>query len=160
MLSIPPQTKQAPAQRWLAATVQTYPGLTAQFLLKEKDLFRNPVGAAIKEGIPRLIDELFGDMDAQKIAQGLEGIVRIRAVQNFTARQAVGFVFLLKKILRDELPSVCEVGGELDARVDGMALAAFDHFMRCREQVYEIRLNEAKRNQGVLEKICSRDEGG
>jgi len=159
MQSVSTQTRQAIAERWLADTFQTYPSQSAQFLIHEQDPFHNPVGAALREGIPMLVNELFQEMDADTVARALEGIVRIRAVQNFSPSQAVGFVFLLKTALRGELPACPEAEADLDHRIDEIALSAFDLFMRCREQIYEARLREAKRKAGVLEKIYSGGRG-
>ena len=160
MAGVSPQTQQAIAGRWRAAIIHTYPGLTAEFLRQEKDPFRNPVGAAIREGIPCLVAELFGGMDSGKVSQALEGIVRIRAIQDFSPKQAVGFVFELRDILKDVLPASAEQLGELHKRIDEMALVAFEVFMRCREQLYEIRLSEARRAEGLREKMASRNAGG
>jgi RsbT co-antagonist protein rsbRD N-terminal domain len=160
VLGVSPQAQQAVARQWLSATIQAYPSATAQFLRQEKDIFRNPIGAALNEGMPLLVEELFGGMEPGKIAEALGGIVRIRAVQDFSPREAVGFIFMLKKILRDKLPACPEVIGELDSRVDDMALVAFDLFMRCREEVYELRLSETRRREGVSEKMLARNEGG
>jgi hypothetical protein len=154
------QTQEAIAHRWRAAIIQTYPGLTAEFLRQEKDPFRNPVGAALREGIPRLVAELFGAMDPGKVSEALEGIVRIRAIQDFSPKQAVGFVFELRDILRDVVRAPEVPLGELYKRIDEMALVAFDVFMRCREQVYEVRLREARRADGLRERMASRDAGG
>jgi RsbT co-antagonist protein rsbRD N-terminal domain len=143
------------AERWLALTFETYPPAARRFLLDEKDPFRNPVGAALREGIPRLAGELCGAMNGDAIARALEGIVRIRAVQDFSASQAVAFLFLAKQALR-------EAGGSdagLERRVDEMALTAFDLYVRCREQVFEVRLGESRRQFGVLERIYSGQEG-
>ena len=160
MAGVSPQTQQAIAERWRAAIIHTYPGLTAEFLRQEKDPFRNPVGAALREAIPCLVAELFGGMDSGKVSQALEGIVRIRAIQDFSPRQAVGFVFELRDILKDVLPASAEQLGELYKRIDEMALVAVEVFMRCREQVYEVRLSETRRAQGVRERMLSRDAGG
>jgi hypothetical protein len=159
MLRVPPERKQALVKQWLEHTLQTYPERSLQFLLREKDPFRNPVGQTLREGIPLLVEELFGEMNADRVAQALEGIVRIRAVQNFSASEAVGFVFLVRKVLREELPDDREARLELECRIDDMALAAFDLFMRCREQVCEVQVREARRKVGLLEKIYSAVEG-
>ncbi len=130
-------------ERWCAATAESYPSLTAQFIVAGVDRFRNPVGYALRENLTVLAGELFGEMDASRIAAALDGILRIRAVQDFTPSQAVGFVFLLKRIVR-ELASEEDLPA-LDGRIDRLALAAFDVYMRCREQLGELRVNEAKR---------------
>ena len=95
--------KDAIVRAWLARTLETYPERTSRLLAKEPDPFRNPVGHALKEALPALFDELLGAMDAGRLAPLLDGIVRIRAVQDFSPSQAVAFVFLLKQVIREEL---------------------------------------------------------
>jgi hypothetical protein len=153
--------KNAIIKEWLARTLQTYPEHTARFLLQEKDPFRNPVGHTLKQTFLALFNELLGGMNTAKITPLLEDIVRIRAVQDFTAGQAVAFIFLLKKVIGDELKGEIQrnqgVAGlaTMESRIDEMALLAFDLFMKCREKIYEIRTNEAKRRMYVLERLQS-----
>ena len=86
----------------------------------------------------------------------LNDIVKVRAVQDITAGEAVSFPFLLKKILREECPA--EVShypdeyANLEARIDEMALLAFDLYMQSREKLFEIKYNEAKRSAFMLER--------
>jgi hypothetical protein len=159
MLNVSSEQKRAIAQEWLALTLQTYPSQSAQFLVHETDCFRNPVGQTLKEGISRLVDELFGDMDSARVRPALEDIVRIRAVQNFSAREAVGFVFLLKDIFQQELSTDAAIWPELDRRVDEMALAAFDFYSQCRARVSDIQVSEARRRVALLQRIYSEVEG-
>ena len=148
--------KSAIIRAWLARTVQTYPEHTSRFLLQEEDPFRNPVGAALKDAFPVLFDALVVGEDAARVTPALDGIVRIRAVQDFTAGQAVAFVFLLKQLIRDALKTELEAAPERDPlvvvenRIDELALHAFDLFMRCRERISEIRVSEARRRLGLL----------
>jgi hypothetical protein len=151
--------KGAIVREWLKRTLQTYPEHTSRFLLQEKDPFRNPVGHTLKEAFPALFDQLVGGMDTATITPVLDGIVRIRAVQDFTASQAVAFLFLLKKVVRKALEGESQRrpdGGGLAAvegRIDEMALLAFDLFMKCRERIYEIKANEAKRRTYLLQRM-------
>lgn len=140
--------KEAVVNEWLARTLRTYPRHTARFLLQEPDPFRNPVGAALRQGLPALFDELVGPMDAGRIRAVLDSLVRIRAVQDFTPSQAVGFLFLLKDVLREQgrFPE------EFERRIDQMALVAFDLYMQCREQIAEIKVGEARRAVMVAER--------
>lgn len=155
--------KSAILREWLARTLQTYPAHTSRFLLQEKDPFRNPVGTTLKEGFPVLFDELLGGMNAAKLTSVLDGIVRIRAVQDFTAGQAVAFIFLLKRVIGEELVGQThgEPDGEelaaIEGRIDQMALLAFDVFMKCRERIYEIKANEARRRLYLLERMRGLD---
>jgi hypothetical protein len=136
-------TSDAILEQWIARTVESYPRQSTPFLTSEEDRFRNPLGYTLRGGLATLLQQLLGDMDKDCIAPALNAIVRIRALQDFSASEAVGFVFLLKPILREyrsdaDLPS-------LDRRIDQLALLAFDNYARCREQLAEIRVNESKR---------------
>lgn len=149
--------KQALLDKWLEQTLATYPSQTLRFLHGEKDRFRNPVGHTLREGLATLLDEITGEMDPAKIGPALESIVRLRAVQDFTPSQAVGFVYLLREILQEE-----SAGGEPSAvqkRIDELALCAFDLFMKCREEIYEIKAREAQRKVYVLERLRQRAQG-
>jgi len=167
--------KDAIVRAWLARTLETYPEGTARFLDKERDPFRNPVGQGLKEALPALFDELLGAMDPGRLAPLLDGIVRIRAVQDFSPSQAVAFVFLLKQVIREELgrpPHLYPLplrgrgqgeGGEwaedlgaLDGRIDEVALLAFDLFMRCRDQMAAIKADEARRRTSLLQRMRER----
>lgn len=159
MVRIPPEKKGEIARQWLEAAIQDYPASTARHLLYEKDRFRNPVGTTLKEGIPRVVEELIEGADPDTLKAELEGIVRIRSVQGLSPGQALSFIFKLKAILREESSIGPEDAIELEHRIDEMALAAFDLYAHCREQVYEVRLNEVRRREGVLENMFARDEG-
>ncbi len=145
--------KKQPAilRRWLDLIVQGYPDSTAKFLKAEPDRFRNPVGATLARELELLYAALLAGSDREVIAEHLDPIVRVRAVQDFSAAQAVGFVFQLKQAIREELGEE-GVGEELlafESAIDGLALQAFDVFMGCREQIYQLRTDEIKRQTYV-----------
>ncbi|BCV21854.1 hypothetical protein hamaS1_19230 [Moorella sp. Hama-1] len=130
---------------------------TAGFLQREKDRFANPVGYTIYEAITGLFEELLEVKDRAKVAACLDDLLRLKAVQDFPPSQAIGSLFLIKKIIQEEL------AGEIQAarvppediinfagRVDRLALQAFDIYMACREQLYEIRVNEVKNRTARL----------
>ena len=151
------ELKEAFLEKWLEQTLATYPRQTLRFLHGEKDRFRNPVGHTLREGLATLLDEITGEMDLAKIRPALESLVRLRAVQDFTPSQAVGFIYLLRDILPEDL-----VGGsppDVQRRIDETALLAFDLFMKCREEIYEIKGREAQREVYVLERLRQRAQG-
>jgi hypothetical protein len=77
-------------------------------------------------------------------------------VQDFSPSQAVGFVFVFKKLLREEFLETLDAEGRLpellamEARVDNLALMAFDLYNSAREQVFRMRVDEVKRAQSNL----------
>ncbi len=131
---------------WLERVLQTYPAETCRLWQLEKDPFRNPVGNVLKEGLSVLVEEILGGMDRDKVVPALDAIVRLRAVQDFTAGPAVSFVFLLREIVHKHLGEDLLV----QQRIDELAVLAFDMFMTCREQLYEIKANELKRSMAFF----------
>ena len=91
-------------EQWIAQTIQSYPSAAVAFLSGESDPFRNPVGHTVRQCLTVLFDRLHGEIDPGCIAPALDALIRLRAVQDLTASQAVGFVFLLRPILRELWP--------------------------------------------------------
>jgi hypothetical protein len=142
--------KDAILKKWFEVVVNTYPPDTARFLKHKKDPFDNPVGAATLKGLDAIFDESLKSADPNALAQHLDPIIRIRAVQNFTPSQAVAFVFSLKGIIRETVGRQSGANGSgvelsaMDEKIDRLALIAFDVYMRCREKVFELRANESR----------------
>jgi hypothetical protein len=148
-------------EKWIAGVLRTYPESTTKFLSQKQDPFRNPVGHALQENLAALFDGLLQLADIQSLLPFLDGIVRIRAVQDFTAGQAVAFSFQLKKIIREEFSAdllrYSKEIAALEGRIDELALLAFDLFTKCREQMYESKVNEIKRRAFILERIQEKE---
>ena len=138
--------KKAVVNAWFEQVMQTYAPDAAVFYQNQKDAFANPVGSTTQQALTKLFDALLDPLKKESLADLVDPLVRIRAVQDFTPSQAAGFVFLLKPIVRnlfrknrkqlktDELL-------ELESRIDGLALVGFDAFMGCREQIYSMKTN-------------------
>ncbi len=133
--------------KWLEETLRVYPTLSTACLSGSQDPFRNPVGHRLKEGLSILLDTLI--RPEKQTESALESIVRLAAVQDISAGQAVAFLFRFKRIARERCASeaaACpDEFQELDRRIDEMALLAFDLYMKCRDQIGAIKANEAQR---------------
>jgi hypothetical protein len=144
------QKRTAIAKKWCDVVLCAYPQQSQKFLRKQKDRFANPVGATIFEGIESIYDELLQEGDPGRISLFLDNIVRVRAVQDLSASQAVGFVFGLKKVIREELASEIREQGLADelaafeSRIDSLALLCFDVYTACRQKISDIRVNQVK----------------
>ncbi|MDI1471832.1 MAG: RsbRD N-terminal domain-containing protein [Thermodesulfovibrio sp.] len=125
-------------------TIATYPEESQTFLREKSTQFTNPVGYTIYHAIEQIIDKIISNEPIENFILPLEEIIRIRAVQDFTPSQAVGFIFLIKKALQDELEKDFESSQILDflSRVDSLALVAFDIFMKYREKIYDLKSKE------------------
>lgn len=152
LAALPRERQDAVVQRWVADILATYPAEAAAAFAREQDPFANPVGRSVRAGARGVVAALCDGMDPEAIRTAVREIVQVRAVQQFSASQAVGFVFRLKPLLREALRGAggdddvtVEEAAALDAAVDAVALAAFDVFTECREQVGRLRLEEQKR---------------
>lgn len=139
-------------QKWLKQTLAAYPPDASLFYSREKNQFANPVGQTHAKGIEAILDALFEENSSAPLIAHLDDIIRIRSVQEMTPSKAVSFIFLLKEIVAEETKKErgdLEVAKQLDsffARIDETALAAFDMYVKYREKVYQLRVNEIKRS--------------
>jgi len=143
------EKRSAILKRWFDFILESYPAGTAQFFKNKKNRFSNPVGYTISQGVESLFDEILQGIDqgidTEKVSLFLDNIIRVRAIQDFTPSKAVSFIFLLKKVLREELDreiqenSNAEELRTIESRIDDLALLAFDIFMTCREKIYELK---------------------
>jgi hypothetical protein len=153
--AIPAETREAILQDWLVQAAHTYPEQAVQTLLDVRDPFHNAVGCALHEGLPVLLDAVLADRWPEGPETVLDRLVRIRAVQDFSASRAVSFLLLLKPVLRARLrESGCEIE-VLEDRVDRLMLMAFDLFTDCRDRTRQIQLNEARRSVYVADRVSA-----
>jgi hypothetical protein len=143
--------------RWLGAVLGDYGEETAARWRRERDRFANPVGHALVTGLPELLAAVAaGGEPGPGAAAALEGIVRIRSVQELVPSRAVGFVLVLRDAIREELADELAGGAraaelaDVDAAIERLALLAFDGYVRCREQMFRLRQEELKRSVASL----------
>jgi hypothetical protein len=143
------------AGRWYDRIVDRYPVETSRFLREQSDPFANPVGAGLRDEVAPIVDGVCSDVDVAELEPALDRIIRVRAVQDMTPSEAVGFVLDLKDVFE-----LVVVGASDDARqdfgrrVDGLLLVAFNVYSRCRQQVYDIRVKEIRnRSLKVMERL-------
>jgi hypothetical protein len=135
-------------EQWLACAVEVYGDQVAPLAMAERDPFRNPVGATLRRHLGLLLEQVLGDMDAAAIDASMEQIIAVRAIQDLSVGDAVGFVHALRGILRCGLPQ--RDAADVDARVDRLALAAFTQYLQRRERLAQLRLNEHLRSLGPV----------
>ena len=156
------QKRAAILERWFQLILETYPADSSRLLKQDKDRFANPVGYTISQEIKTLYEELLQGMNTDRLATCLDNIIRIRSVQDFLPSQAVAFIFLLKRAVREELASENKEKGaveellEFESRIDKLVLLALDTYMKCREKVFEIRVNEVKAERERALKLLER----
>ncbi len=114
-----------------------------EFLGKDSNRFDNPIGAITHETIEDVFNLFLEDFTQESLEETLDPVVRIRAVQSFSASEAVSFVFALKRIAESIIDE--KLLREFDKLVDQIALAAFNRFLKCREEIFLLKALESKR---------------
>ena len=143
-------------ERWRARILESYPEQTARFLATEKDEFANPVGHAFLRDTEVLLNELTQELDLKRALPALDGIIRIRAVQGFPPSQAIGFVFMLKEVVRElscsypQAESLKEELRAFESDIDKLVLASFDVFIACRQRIHDVAQSQLKSMVHVL----------
>jgi hypothetical protein len=90
------------------------------------------------------------------MTSALDGILRVRAIQDFTPSGAVGFLFEFKQVIRKALQGTGPGNGasallqEADEKLDQLLLTGFDIYSKRREKIYDLRVNEIKRQVARL----------
>ncbi|CAA7600022.1 RsbT co-antagonist protein RsbRD, N-terminal domain [Acididesulfobacillus acetoxydans] len=141
-------------KKWLDSIEGSYPAGATEVLQDEEGRFRNPAVHTIAHNAAEILTELLTGSNPNNFVKPLDGIIRLRAVQDLTPSNAVGFIFGLKEIIRSALPGdwTGESGQrelrELEDRIDALALLSFDIYESCRLQIFELRMNEMKRISG------------
>ena len=145
--------------RWIESVFGQYPDETSKFLRNQKDRFANPVGASLREGLAGLLDGVIRGAEDGDFESPLDSVIRVRAVQEFSPAAAVGFVFDLKKIVRDDVGKSGSLNATdfaaFDCTIDHLALLAFDVYMGCREQLWAIRAKQIRNESvGIMERVA------
>ncbi len=160
------------AEAWLSLVLESEE--TGRFAKKlQMDPFTNPVHWTLRESLGSLLEVLFSDenkdylkkysdknlnpknkseaAEEKKLRQALDDLLRLRAVQSVKPGQATAFLFLLKEILFKEAGSISD-GKSAEklfsyfSIIDQFILVGFDIYMDCREQIFNIKIDEFRRN--------------
>lgn len=136
-------------KKWFEQVMAGYEPDAATFFKMQKDAFANPVGTTTNTVLEELFDAILEKKDTDTISSIVDPLIRIRAVQNFTPSQAIGFILILKQTIRDVLKNgITNISlndfFSLENEIDKAALIGFNIFMACREKIYNLRTNEER----------------
>jgi hypothetical protein len=146
-------------KNWQDALLSSFPDETESFL-NNPDPFLNPVGAMFPKMLETLYDQITGEMNDDTILSAMDDYIKLRAVQDSEPSRAFDFLMHLKKMLRSresgskEYETGCFSVNILEDRIDYILLKSFDMYMKCREKIYTLRINEFKKRAfRVLENV-------
>ncbi|CAG37805.1 RsbRD N-terminal domain-containing protein [Desulfotalea psychrophila] len=140
--------------QWVDYALSTYS--SSRFFKIEQNKFANPIGGNFREAFAELFDLISNGEDSEKIVAPLEQFISIRSVQQFTPSQALAPLNALKHIVREvfkkdkERAHLIQELYDFDFSVDLALLAGFDVYMRFRERLYQVRIDEIKSGSHIL----------
>lgn len=148
-------------QEWADRIYQTYPLETVGFMRRNPDPFTNPVAIRTMEAVRTMTGELLGDsLESDVVRPAVDDLIRIRSVQDFTPAQAVAVVYFVKTILRELLAKEKKLETyspellSLESKVDSLALLAMDIYTQCRDQIYQLRVKEIKKQYSQVMRLA------
>lgn len=156
------ESRSAIVKEWFDRLAGQYADQTTKFLKNKKNRFDNPVGYRFATGLEGLFDKIVHDSENDEYKVFLDDILRIKAVQEFAARDSVGFVFLLKDIVREKFSKEVKNNDlmdellEFESKIDRVALIGFEIYNACREQILELRVNEVKNQSARLLQLLNK----
>jgi len=136
--------------RWIQNIRATFPHAQAEWSSRRGDEFVRPVGHLMVKEMEAIFEGLLRGGRPADFSGSLDRIMRVRAVQDFSPAQAVSVLFQLKEAIRTELrdelreSQTCLELFAFETEIDALALLSFDLYMKCREDIHELKLKEAK----------------
>ena len=134
--------REAIAAKWLKALLATLPNEGVGFLATSKDPMKNPMGVTMRSGADRILQALFAGASREELEHRIDDLIHLRAVQGLLPSQALAFIPALKDLVRRETGDrefAGEEFAELDRAIDELLYLSFDVYVRCREQIHDLR---------------------
>ena len=130
--------KKAILERWLDCALALFP---------EKMGYSTPIAMVLSGALEKILFSLGKSENDCK--EALDDVTRILAVQNFLPSKALSIFLEPKLILRDIMMKT-NVADTLmqeafNSRLDALTLEAFDSYMRHREKIYQLKVEEGSR---------------
>ena len=128
-------------ERWQESVLAFFP---------EKMHAGTPLAQALSDVLGEVLDALGGTPET--LREALNKISRILAVQKFPPSRAMSLFFELKSILRDIAPGELKQKhwDEFQTGVEHLTLEAFDSYMVHREKIYQLKVEESKRQTFMM----------
>ena len=129
-------------------------------ILATPDPFANPMGHRVHASTAALLDAIAAGQPEAAVAAAVEPLMRVQAIQGRPASEAVAFVSLLARASREVSGGMPpDLAAGLRDRLDAVLLVAFDVYVRCREEIFEIRVREARRRvSALIDRLAVPDE--
>ncbi len=143
------ENRSAILKAWLSSALEVYPRASRDFIGKG-GAFSDPIGSTLRDGMNNLFEEILEPAGEGRSRPVLERVLRVRAIENLSPSQAVGFLPLLRGVIREVLEARLEnvpfpEWSAINDEIDRLILQAFDIYMECREKIHELKNKDGKK---------------
>lgn len=109
-----------------------------------------PLAEALSDVLAEILDAL--DESSERVGETVNRVSRILAVQNFPPSKAMSLFFELQAILREIAPGKVKqiYWDEFRTDMEQLTLQAFDSYMVHREKIYQLKVEESKRQTFMM----------
>lgn len=146
-------------KEWYQEVLGSFPKQSHALISSNTDRFANPIGFTLNDAIAEIFSALVGDKSLDEIAPALERIIKLRAIQGGRESAQLGFLLALKRIVRERCGAYSsgfsEVGAllEIEDRMDEILLRAYEIYVRSRELILELQVNEIKNKTHMMRRL-------
>ncbi|MCR6544870.1 RsbRD N-terminal domain-containing protein [Dehalobacterium formicoaceticum] len=144
-------------ESWFEAILNQYPQETVRIFRNKKNPFGNPVGYNLRQGVEGIVDWFTQKEKKEDVAVSLDKIIRIWAVQDFSPSQTLSFLKNFKHIVEKQMKDYYTHQEELwinwqefAGQIDFLLLMSMDIYTECRENLYQIKVDQANRRVYAL----------
>jgi hypothetical protein len=153
------QKKDAILRKWLCMIYEPFGAGVSTPRADGGDRFTDPVKYTISRNAAFILNSLIQGDDPEASGVYLERIIKIRAVQDLTQQQAVGFMSSLKSVIRSQIidgplnPEPAEEVSELDKRIDRLGHIADEIYIEKKRQIRELAIKHTKKDNDFRARI-------
>ncbi|MEG0303036.1 hypothetical protein [Gordonibacter sp.] len=124
--------------------------------------YSNSVAYHVDQTAHAVVRYLFSGKEHPSVSDSIDGLCRLLALQDSSPQSTFSSFFKLRSLIFSNSAKLLDAGALqlIDARIDTCALCAIDCYVRCRDQIMRLRMDELKRSTGMLERYRSESRVG
>lgn len=134
-------------EAWFLKAIEIYPQSVRDGMTRMTDRFRNPAAFGLRESLATLVKEMAGEMKIDAITAALDGIVRLRAVQEYTPESALAFAPRLGDVIREQHAEA--LFPNVEQRICLLVDCALEQYAACRKEIAQVRSRAEWRLQAL-----------
>ncbi|MCS7198788.1 MAG: RsbRD N-terminal domain-containing protein [Caldimicrobium sp.] len=143
-------------KRWITLFWDKFEESKAYLIKGGSDPFQNPFAYQVEEAFRKILDFFCEELDFESLDPYLERLAQLRATQENTLSLALNFLIDLKSLLRETWgEEIVQRYGlyallEIEDVISALLLRLADYYVRYKERLYDLKVDEWKRHHYLL----------